>query len=59
MRVSTIFLKAADAKEMASSITEIANEKLKLEKEVAAGKNKTGNKFFFFLLFYFILFLSC
>ena len=37
-------LKAADAKEVASSVSVIANEKLKAEKE-AAGKKKTG-KFF-------------
>ena len=37
-------LKAADAKEVASSVSVIANEKLKAEKE-AAGKKKSG-KFF-------------
>lgn len=35
-------LKAADAKDVASSITAIANEKLKAEKEANAGKKKTG-----------------
>lgn len=35
-------LKAADAKDIASSITAIANEKLKAEKEANAGKKKTG-----------------
>lgn len=35
-------LKAADAKEIASSITAIANEKLKAEKEANAGKKKHG-----------------
>jgi hypothetical protein len=37
-------LKAADAKEVASSVSVIANEKLKVEKE-AAGKKKTGKGF--------------
>ena len=45
MRLSMNSLKAADAKDVASSITAIANEKLKLEKEATAGKKKTG-KFF-------------
>ncbi|EXB53542.1 hypothetical protein L484_007913 [Morus notabilis] len=44
MRLSTSSLKAADAKDVASSITAIANEKLKLEKEANAGKKKTGGK---------------
>lgn len=35
-------LKASDAKEVASSVTAIANEKLKAEKEANAGKKKTG-----------------
>ena len=34
-------LKAADAKDVASSVSVIANEKLKAEKD-AAGKKKTG-----------------
>lgn len=42
MRLSMTSLKAADAKEVASSVTAIANEKLKAEKEAAAGKKKTG-----------------
>lgn len=42
MRLSTTSLKAADAKEVASSVTAIANEKLKAEKEANAGKKKTG-----------------
>ncbi|PON86241.1 Eukaryotic translation initiation factor 3 subunit J [Trema orientale] len=42
MRLSMNSLKAADAKDVASSITAIANEKLKLEKEANAGKKKTG-----------------
>ncbi|VVA94207.1 unnamed protein product [Arabis nemorensis] len=33
-----------DVKDVASSITAIANEKLKAEKEAAAGKKKTGGK---------------
>lgn len=44
MRLSMTSLKAADAKEVASSATAIANEKLKLEKEANAGKKKTGGK---------------
>ncbi|KMT09076.1 hypothetical protein BVRB_6g131840 [Beta vulgaris subsp. vulgaris] len=44
MRLSTTSLKAADAKEVASSVTAIANEKLKAEKEANAGKKKTGVK---------------
>lgn len=37
-------LKAADAKEIAASMTVTANEKLRLEKEANAGKKKTGTK---------------
>ncbi|KAF3448826.1 hypothetical protein FNV43_RR09539 [Rhamnella rubrinervis] len=44
MRLSMTSLKAADAKDVASSITAIANEKLKAEKEANAGKKKTGAK---------------
>uniref|UniRef100_A0A1D1XI18 Eukaryotic translation initiation factor 3 subunit J n=1 Tax=Anthurium amnicola TaxID=1678845 RepID=A0A1D1XI18_9ARAE len=44
MRLSITNMKAADAKEVASSITAIANEKLKVEKEAAAGKKKQGAK---------------
>ncbi|OVA09481.1 Eukaryotic translation initiation factor 3 subunit J [Macleaya cordata] len=44
MRLSMTSLKAADAKEVASSITAIANEKLKAEKEANAGKKKTAAK---------------
>ncbi|KAK5805186.1 hypothetical protein E1A91_A09G256100v1 [Gossypium mustelinum] len=44
MRLSTTSLKAADAKDIASSITAITNEKLKAEKE-ATSKKKTGNRF--------------
>lgn len=44
MRLSMTSLKAADAKEVASSVTAIANEKLKAEKEANAGKKKTGVK---------------
>ncbi|XP_010933261.1 uncharacterized protein [Elaeis guineensis] len=40
MRISMTSLKAADAKEIASSVTAIANEKLKAEKEANAGKKK-------------------
>lgn len=44
MRLSMTSLKAADAKEVASSVTAIANEKLKAEKEANAGKKKAGAK---------------
>ncbi|KAI5656967.1 hypothetical protein M9H77_25760 [Catharanthus roseus] len=42
MRLSMTSLKGADAKEIASSVTAIANEKIKAEKEATAGKKKTG-----------------
>lgn len=42
MRLSMTSLKAADAKEIASSVTAIANEKLKAEKEANTGKKKIG-----------------
>lgn len=42
MRLSMTSLKAADAKDVASSVTAIANEKLKAEKEANASKKKTG-----------------
>ncbi|KAG9452213.1 hypothetical protein H6P81_005117 [Aristolochia fimbriata] len=44
IRLSMAPLKAADAKEISSSVTAIANEKLKAEKEANAGKKKTGTK---------------
>ncbi|XP_021713765.1 uncharacterized protein LOC110681914 [Chenopodium quinoa] len=44
MRLSTASLKAANAKEVAASVTAIANEKLKAEKDANAGKKKTGLK---------------
>ncbi|XP_052195776.1 uncharacterized protein LOC127803533 isoform X3 [Diospyros lotus] len=44
IRLSMMSLKAADAKEVASSVTAIANEKLRAEKEANAGKKKTGGK---------------
>ncbi|CAA0835986.1 Translation initiation factor eIF3 subunit [Striga hermonthica] len=44
MRLSMTSLKGADAKEISSSITAIANEKIKAEKEANAGKKKTGGK---------------
>ncbi|GMI80144.1 hypothetical protein like AT1G66070 [Hibiscus trionum] len=43
IRLSVTSLKAADTKDIASSITTIANEKLKAEKE-ATSKKKTGGK---------------
>ncbi|XVE82208.1 hypothetical protein DITRI_Ditri15bG0129000 [Diplodiscus trichospermus] len=43
MRLSLTSLKAADVKDIASSITTIANEKLKAEKETTS-KKKTGGK---------------
>jgi len=42
MRLSMTSLKGADAKDIASSVTAIANEKIKAEKEANAGKKKTG-----------------
>ena len=42
MRLSMTPLKGADAKEISSSVTAIANEKIKAEKEAAAGKKKGG-----------------
>ncbi|GAV58459.1 eIF3_subunit domain-containing protein [Cephalotus follicularis] len=44
IRLSMTDLKASDAKEVASSVTAIANEKLKAEKEANAGKKKGGKK---------------
>lgn len=44
IRLSMTSLKAADAKEISSSVTAIANEKLKAEKEANAGKKKQGAK---------------
>lgn len=44
MRLSMTAMKAADAKDVASSVFAIANEKLKAEKEANAGKKKTGGK---------------
>ncbi|XP_075478137.1 uncharacterized protein LOC142519106 [Primulina tabacum] len=44
MRLSMTSLKGADAKEVASSVTAIANEKIKAEKEANAGKKKTTGK---------------
>lgn len=44
MRLSLTSLKGADAKEVASSITAIANEKIKAEKEANASKKKTVGK---------------
>jgi len=44
MRHSVASLNAAAAKEVASSLTVIANEKLKAERDATAGKKKTGAK---------------
>ncbi|CAM0947479.1 unnamed protein product [Alopecurus aequalis] len=44
MRLSMTTLKGVDAKEISSSVTAIANEKIKAEKEAAAGKKKGGAK---------------
>lgn len=44
MRHAMTTLKAADAKDVASSVTVIANEKIKAEKESNAGKKKSGTK---------------
>ncbi|AQK67969.1 eukaryotic translation initiation factor 3 subunit 1 alpha, 35kDa [Zea mays] len=42
MRLSMTPLKGSDAKDISSSVTAIANEKIKAEKEAAAGKKKQG-----------------
>ncbi|KAK4361048.1 hypothetical protein RND71_020000 [Anisodus tanguticus] len=44
MRMSLTAMKGADAKEIGSSITAFANEKIKAEKEANASKKKTGGK---------------
>ncbi|RZC85022.1 hypothetical protein C5167_047806 [Papaver somniferum] len=44
MRLSMASLKAAEVKEIGSSVMAIANEKLKAEKEATAGKKKTATK---------------
>ncbi|VFQ88563.1 unnamed protein product [Cuscuta campestris] len=44
MRLAMTSLKGQDAKEVASSVTAVANEKIKAEKEANAGKKKTGGK---------------
>ncbi|KAK4345093.1 hypothetical protein RND71_035269 [Anisodus tanguticus] len=44
MRLSMTGLKAQDAKDIASSVTAIANEKIKDEKEAIASKKKSGSK---------------
>ncbi|KAF9618023.1 hypothetical protein IFM89_039420 [Coptis chinensis] len=44
MRLSMTSLKGAEAKEVASSITAIVNEKIKAEKEATAGKKKPAKK---------------
>ncbi|MCD9558364.1 hypothetical protein HAX54_015711 [Datura stramonium] len=44
MRLSMTAVKGADAKEISSSVTAIANEKIKAEKEANASKKKTGAK---------------
>ncbi|KAG9133805.1 hypothetical protein Leryth_018402 [Lithospermum erythrorhizon] len=44
MRLSMTTLKGTDAKDVASSITAIANEKIKAEKEANAGKKKGSKK---------------
>lgn len=40
MRLSMTAMKASDAKEVGSSVTALANEKIKAEKEANAGKKK-------------------
>ncbi|XP_049383831.1 uncharacterized protein LOC125848076 [Solanum stenotomum] len=44
MRLSMTSLKGQDAKDIGSSITAFANEKIKAEKEATASKKKTGAK---------------
>lgn len=50
MRLSMTSLKGADAKEISSSVSAIANEKIKAEKEAHASKKKTGIAFCTFFL---------
>ena len=50
IRLAMTNLKAADAKDVASSVSAIANEKLKAEKEANAGKKKTGMSFHLFVI---------
>lgn len=42
MRLSLASLKGTDAKEVASAVAAISNEKIKAEKEATAGRKKTG-----------------
>ncbi|KAL3628858.1 hypothetical protein CASFOL_027904 [Castilleja foliolosa] len=44
MRLSMVSLKGSDAKDVILSITAIANEKIKVEKEANAGKKKTEDE---------------
>ncbi|XP_015950865.1 uncharacterized protein LOC107475736 [Arachis duranensis] len=44
MRLSMVQLQGADAKDIASSVTAIAKENIKAEKEANAGKKKGGKK---------------
>ncbi|XP_060198518.1 uncharacterized protein LOC132627258 [Lycium barbarum] len=44
MRLSMTVLKGQDAKDIASSVTAMANEKIKAEKEANASKKKSGAK---------------
>lgn len=57
MRLSMTSLKGADAKDIASSVTAIANEKIKAEKDANAGKKKTG-KFILDILYFFSIFVD-
>ena len=50
MRLSMTSMKAADAKEVSTSVSAIANEKIKAEKEANTGKKKTGMCFHYFFL---------
>lgn len=51
IRLSMTSLKAADAKDIVSSVSAIANEKLKAEKEANAGKKKVGMHLLISLMF--------
>ncbi|KAJ6693156.1 hypothetical protein OIU85_003966 [Salix viminalis] len=44
MRLSMTAMKAADANEVSASVSAIANEKIKAEKEANAGKKKQARK---------------
>ena len=50
MRLSMTAMKAADAKEVSASVSAIANEKIKAEKEATVSKKKQGTWFHLFFI---------